>query len=203
MNKIFLVGAGGHARSCIDVIEKIKNIRIVEIIDKKYKSKKIYTYPIVKFKKVIKKNKDISYMLICIGQIPDSSLRKKLFYEGVKKGYKFTPVISPNSYVSSKAQIADGTIVMHGAIINAGAIIGKNCIINSKSLVEHDAKIGNHCHISTGAIVNGGVKISDDCFVGSGSVLRENIKVGKKATIQANTFVNKSVKAKAILKNTK
>ena len=28
---------------------------------------------------------------------------------------------------------------MHGAIVNAGARVGKNCIINSKSLIEHDA----------------------------------------------------------------
>ena len=27
---------------------------------------------------------------------------------------------------------------MHGAIVNAGARVGKNCIINSKSLIEHD-----------------------------------------------------------------
>jgi UDP-3-O-[3-hydroxymyristoyl] glucosamine N-acyltransferase len=34
--------------------------------------------------------------------------------------------------------------------------VGRNCIINTKALVEHDAIIEDHCHISTGAIVNGG-----------------------------------------------
>ena len=200
MKNLFLVGGGGHARSCIDVIEKIKNLKISGIIDKNYKNKKLYTYPNVKFKKIIKKNKSISYMLICIGQIKDPNLRKKLFYEGLKKGYKFIQVISPYSYVSPRAQIGEGTIVMHGAIVNAGAVIGKNCIINSNSLIEHDVKIGNHCHISTGAIINGGVKISDDCFIGSGSVTRDNIKIGKSVIIQGHTFVNTSVKDKTILK---
>ena len=33
----------------------------------------------------------------------------------------------------------------------------KNCIINNKALIEHDAIIGDHCHIATGAIINGEV----------------------------------------------
>ena len=37
---------------------------------------------------------------------------------------------------------------MHGAIVNACAQIGKNVIINSMALIEHDVHIGNHCHIN-------------------------------------------------------
>ena len=51
---------------------------------------------------------------------------------------------------------------MHGAIINSGAEIGKNCIINSRALIEHDAKIESNCHISTGAIVNGNTIVKKD-----------------------------------------
>ena len=48
---------------------------------------------------------------------------------------------------------------MHGAIVNKNCKIGKNCIINTGSILEHDTNIGDNCHISTGAIVNGGVTI--------------------------------------------
>ena len=195
--KIILVGAGGHAKSCIDIIEKIKNFKIIGLIEKKFKKKSINSYPLVKFKKV---KKNTFYLLICIGQILNSNLRKKLFKEGIGKGYKFTKIISPNSYVSSKAKIGDGTIVMHGAIVNAGAVIGKNCIINSKSLIEHDVTIGDHCHISTGAILNGGVSLKDDSFVGSGSIIKEGIKIGKKTIIPGNVFVNKNLKGNLVYK---
>ena len=36
------------------------------------------------------------------------------------------------------------------AVVNAGAEVGECCIINSKSCIEHDVKIGKFCHISTG-----------------------------------------------------
>ena len=42
---------------------------------------------------------------------------------------------------------------MHGAIVNSNVNIGNNCIINSKSLIEHDVSIGNHNHISTGVYI--------------------------------------------------
>lgn len=35
MNKIILIGAGGHAKSCIDIIEKTKKYKIIGLIDNK------------------------------------------------------------------------------------------------------------------------------------------------------------------------
>ncbi len=34
MDKILLIGAGGHARSCIDVIETLGQLEIVGLIEK-------------------------------------------------------------------------------------------------------------------------------------------------------------------------
>ena len=39
---------------------------------------------------------------------------------------------------------------MNDVIVNANVQIGKNCILNNKSLIEHDVKIGNNTHIATG-----------------------------------------------------
>ena len=39
---------------------------------------------------------------------------------------------------------------MHGAIVNKNCKIGKNCIVNTGSILEHDTIIGDNCHISTG-----------------------------------------------------
>ena len=66
---------------------------------------------------------------------------------------------------------------MHDVLVNAGSEIGKNCIINTKSLIEHDTKISDHCHIATSAIVNGACKIGKNSFVGSSSVIRQSIVV--------------------------
>ena len=45
MNKIILLGGGGHAKSCIDVIESLDKYKIIGIIDP-HKSNKDFIYDV-------------------------------------------------------------------------------------------------------------------------------------------------------------
>ena len=42
--------------------------------------------------------------------------------------------------------------------------VGQHCIINSRSLIEHDVQIGDHCHISTGVLLNGEVTVGSAVY---------------------------------------
>jgi sugar O-acyltransferase (sialic acid O-acetyltransferase NeuD family) len=194
MKKIILIGAGGHCVSCIDVIEQEKKFSIYGLIDNINK-KKMIDYKIIgkdiNLKNIFKK---IKYAFITMGQIKNMKYREEIFNKVSKIGYIIPNIISPKSYVSNKASIGKGSIVMHGAIVNAGAKIGKNCIINSKSLIEHNVTIGDNCHISTGAIINGQSEIKKNTFVGSGSVVKQNIIIGENCFINANIFIDKNLK---------
>ena len=57
-SKILIIGAGGHAKSVIDVIEATKKYKIVGLIDNdiKKRNKKIYKYNILGRDKDLKKN---------------------------------------------------------------------------------------------------------------------------------------------------
>jgi len=199
MKKIILIGAGRQCVSCIDVIELEKKYQIFGLIDNKSK-KKLFNYKVIGSDKDLKKiSNKIHYAFITLGQIKNFKTREKIYHELIKIGFKIPKIISPLSYVSNKATIGSGTIIMHGAIVNAGAKIGKNCIINTKALIEHDVTVQDNCHISTGAIVNGSSTINKNTFIGSGSIVRQNIVVGKNSFINANIFVDKSIKEKSII----
>ncbi len=179
MKNILLVGAGGHCKSVIDVIEQEGIYQIAGIIDKKeLLGTKILGYEVlgcdddlgVLFQKY-------QYAVITVGQIQSSAIRVKLFYLLKEIGYTLPVIVSPLSYVSKHACVEEGSVIMHHVLVNAGARVGKNCIINSKALVEHDSEVEAHCHISTGAIINGGVSIKSNTFVGSNATLRESIRV--------------------------
>ena len=47
MSKIILFGAGGHARSCIDVIEGLKKYKVEFLVDNK-KNLNFYPYKVLK-----------------------------------------------------------------------------------------------------------------------------------------------------------
>ena len=189
--KILLVGGGGHCRSVIDVIEKEGKFEIYGIIDVKEKvGQEVLGYKIIGTDEDLPfLKKDCHYALVTVGQIRDYSLRESLFYFLKKIGFKLPTIISPLAYVSSRAKIGEGTVVMHYAIVNAGASIGKNCIINTRALIEHDCIVEDHCHISTGAILNGGVVVRHYSFIWSGAICKEYIEIPEKSFIKAGTLV--------------
>ena len=190
MKKILLIGAGGHCKSCIDVIEKQGIYRIAGIIDKDLMDRTtVLGYPIIGTDQDLSDlRSEYEYALVTVGQIKTPEVKIMLFNRLTELGYNTPTIVSPLAYVSSHAQIGLGTIVMHHALINACASVGENCIINSKALIEHDARVGDHCHISTAAIINGGAEIKQGSFFGSNAVSKECVITSNEAFIKAGSL---------------
>lgn len=182
---ILLLGAGGHARSCIDVIEQEGRFKVGGVIGLPAEvGSSVLGYP------VLGTDSDLPGLLprfgqalIVLGQIKSPVIRMRMFALLEEKGCKLPVIVSPRSHVSRHAQVGAGTIIMHGAIVNAGAAIGRNCIINSLALVEHDAVIGDHCHIATAAVINGDVSIGAGSFIGSNACIRNGSRLGERCVI--------------------
>ena len=203
MNNILLIGAGGHARSCIDVLEVEKQFKISGLIEKAEPiSKENLGYPTIGIDNdLYDLRKKYKYALITVGQIKSPEIRIKLYKLLKKLNFILPIIISPYAYVSKHAQIGEGSIIMHGAIVNANAIIGSNCIINNRALIEHDAVIGDHCHIATGAIINGEVSVENETFIGSGAVTKQAISIGKNCVIGAGVVLKNDIESNKVVKN--
>jgi sugar O-acyltransferase (sialic acid O-acetyltransferase NeuD family) len=188
---VILIGAGGHAESCIDVIEQEGRYQVGGLLGKSDEiGRNINGY------KVLGVDEDLAqlvtrfgFALIAVGQTKSPDIRMRLYKSVVALGYKLPTIVAPSAYVSRNAKLGSGTIVMHGAIINTGADVGCNCIINSRALVEHGAFVGDHCHISTGAILNGQTKVGSGSFIGSSSSIKEGISLGLRCLVGMGIFV--------------
>lgn len=205
--KLILIGAGGHARSCIDVIEEQGVFQIAGFVGlpDQEKSKYIdYGYSVIGTDADLPElAKTYEYALITVGQIQSVENRTRLYQKISSLSFHLPIIVSPTAYVSSHATIGAGTIVMHGAIVNAGVNVGNNCIINSRALIEHDARVGDHCHISTGAIMNGNTKVGDRSFVGSGSVIKQGIVIGEDSVIGMGLVVRHNLEDRTHFKGTR
>ena len=184
-DQLILIGAGGHAISCIDVIEQTGQFQVVGLIGLPNElNTKCLDYPVIATDDGLSDLRaSYSYTLITAGQIAEPDTRIRLYRIACDLGFELPSIVAPSAYVSEHACLGNGTIVMHGAIVNAGVSIGNNCIVNSRTLIEHGAYVNDHCHISTGAILNGGVVIGAGSFVGSGSQIKEGIKLGERCIV--------------------
>lgn len=200
--EIILVGAGGHSKACIDVIENEGKFDIAGLVGLPDEvGKQVLDYSIIAtdadLSELVKQYK---YAFVTQGQIKSPENRIKIYNKLENMGFQLPCIVSKTAYVSSRAEICAGTIVMHRVVINADVKIGSNCIINTSAVIEHDVRIGNHTHISTGVILNGNVTVAEHTFLGSNTVVKNAIKIGASCVIGMGLSIKEDVADQTTLK---
>ena len=197
---LILIGIGGHARSCIDVIDQQDQYQIAGLIGMPDEVKtQHFGYSVIGTDNDLPElTKTCQYALITVGQIKTAEHRIRLYQHAIQLGFQLPIIIAPTAHVSRHARLGEGSIVMHGAIINAGARVGNNCIINTGALIEHDVTVKDNCHISTGSILNGDVTVGAGSFIGSCSVIKEGVAIGKSCLVGMGLTVRHNLSDYAI-----
>ncbi len=192
---ILLIGAGGHALSCIDVLLAEDRYRIVGLVGRPEEvGGDIAGFPVLGTDADLPQLlRQIGRALVTVGQIKTANTRRRLFELAITAGADLPVVVSPNAIVSPRARIGSGTIVLHTAVVNAGVEVGCNCIINTRALIEHGACIGDHCHLATGSIVNGDASMGAGSFLGSGAVVRHGAIIGRDAFVRMGELVKNNL----------
>ncbi len=193
--RLLLLGAGGHAESCIDVIERAGAFEIVGLLGTADEiGSSVLGYPVLGddgalFDWV----QQVPNVLVTVGQIRSAALRTRLFHTARASGAELPAIVSPLAHVSRHASVGAGTIVMHGAVVNASAVVGENCIVNTMALVEHGSRIASHCHVSTGARLNSGVQVGEGTFIGSGTVVTQVTRIGARCIVGLGQVITRDV----------
>lgn len=193
--QLILIGAGGHAQACLDVIEAGGQWDLFGwIAPDKTPGQEHWGAPVLGGDEALKDHAEPGRAaLVALGHMGDSALRRKLFDLALSLGFDLPVIAAPSAHLSPRAQLGRGTIAMHQVTIQAGALVGENCILNDHALVEHSAQIGDDVHLSTGALVNGEAQVGAGAFIGSGAVIKEGVKLSAGVVIGAGAVVLKDL----------
>lgn len=194
-NKLILIGGGGHCQSVIDVVEATGQFDILGILDQTHKvGQSVSGYEITGSDDQLTGlvRPDVRF-LVTVGQIESGKVRAKLFQRVRQAGGTFATVVSPRAYVSSRAVVGEGSVIMHDALVNTHAHVGANTIVNTQALVEHGVRVGDHCHVATGAIINGDCQLGAHVFIGSRATLAQGVSIGEGIVVGAGAVVMHSL----------
>jgi len=196
MERIILVGNGGHCKSIIDSINGLNRFEIVGIVDKEHKKDMRLGIDIIGSDEDLNSlyKSGIKNAFIGVGSIGNPNIRIKLYNLLKSLGYSFPIIIDKTAIVSSSVIIEDGVFVGKGAIVNANAVIEKQCIINSGVIVEHDCKINEFVHLAPGVTLSGGIYIGKRTHIGTNSTIIQNINVGNDVVVGAGSVIIKNIK---------
>lgn len=196
MEKLVIIGAGGHARSVIDIFLQMHTYEIVGCLDPTFKNRKsvkgMEEIPVIGDDKILPqlREKGIEYVFVALG---DNRLRKKLTKLARDYSYKVATAVSPGAYISKLVQIGEGTCIMAGAVLNVNSVIGEGTIINTNASLDHDCKIGNYVHIAPGTAVSGSTIIEEGTHLGTGASVIDGIHIGSWSYIGAGAVVVKNL----------
>lgn len=132
------------------------------------------------------------HMAFIYSGLPSMKARKELIASYEAAGAEFVSLVSPLSVVTPKTLIGEGCAIMTGAIINR-AKLGRNVVVNSGAIVEHDVSVGDNSFIGPGAVIGGFTKIGRDCFIGLGARVGNGLVIGDNVSVAMGAVVNRNL----------
>lgn len=156
--KLIILGSGGYGRTVYDIAEQLGySITVLDDSDQEY--------PLASFSCYIDDDTEF------IPAFGNNEFRLQWIHRIEEAGGKLATLIHPTAYVSPKAEVSIGCVILPGAIVNTGCKVGKGCIINLGAAVDHDVVIEDGVHLCVRCIVKGENRISHFEKIEAGEII--------------------------------
>lgn len=186
---LWVIGAGGHGRAVAEAaqlggwqklsfIDDVANTAAVSEID---------GWPVVGPTDRMADFLDADAR--CVVAIGNQGVRARLAEQVLSLGAKLESIIHPAAWVSPKATVAKGCVVMAGAVVGTYARLGQACIVNANATVDHDAVLEDYAHLGVGVQLAGGVVVKDRAWLQAGCSAGYRVVVGSNAVVGPGTVL--------------
>ena len=187
-NAVAVIGAGGHARSLIGLLES-RDYQILGVFDDSYQpgeEELIGGYPLCG---TLQMAPGGAPLVLAVG---DNERRAELFSRFQASLY-LQSLLHVQAFVAKGARLGQVNQLFGNVFVNSQAVLGDNNIINTGAIIEHEAHIGSHNHISVGTILCGRVRVGDCCMLGAGTTVIDKVSICSHVIIGANSTVIKDI----------
>lgn len=188
MNKLLILGAGGHGKVVADAAKSIGEWDEIAFLDDEFENMhECESFPVIAalndFDDLVSNYND------CIVAIGNNTCRIDYLEKLKIKNIKIPVIVHPSSVVSDSSCIQPGTVIVAGSVINPNVEVGFGCIINTGVTVDHDCVLEDGVHLSPGVNLGGNVKIGKNSWIGIGATVKNNIDIGANVIVGAGSVV--------------
>lgn len=158
MARLIILGSGGYGHTAADVAEQLGYT--IQFLDDSLPGFELSSF-----------TSFISDDTVFIPAFGNNEFRLEWIDKLQSAGAKLATLIHPTAYISPKATIHAGVVILPGAIINTDVTIHRGCIINIGAIVDHGTILEEGVHLAPGAIVKGENRVPRLTKVESGEVI--------------------------------
>ena len=199
MKALWVLGAGGHAKSVIDAARTAGGYHVAGLLDDDIG--RSGTEVLGAFVQGIVSQESIArlaieWAVIAVG----SNVDRQRLAERCVGFVRWATLVHARAYLAPGVVLGEGTVVMAGAVVQPDTHVGKHVIINTASSVDHDGRIGDYAHIAPAARLGGAVTIGAGALLGLGCAVLPERVVGDWTVVGAGAVVAHDVPAGARVK---
>jgi acetyltransferase EpsM len=132
--------------------------------------------------------RDIPHDAVIVA-IGDNARRRALVTRLLQAAERVIVACHPFSSVAAEASIGAGTMISAGALVLPRVVLGAGVLLNTKSSVDHESRIGDFAHVSAGATIGANVTIGEETLIGLGAVVLSGCRVGARTVVGAGSVV--------------
>jgi sugar O-acyltransferase (sialic acid O-acetyltransferase NeuD family) len=202
---ILIYGAGGHAKSVMEMVQQNEVHTIAGIVDddQSLTGKQVLGILVLGTRLMLPLLMAQGVRLAAngVGGILNINVRVKIFELLENAGFSFPAIIHPRATVESSAKVEEGVQVFANAYVGSEAFLHPRCMINTNAVVSHDCVIGAHTHIAPGALLAGHVHVGARTLVGMGVTtaigvrIGDGVRIGNGAIVLADVMDNMVIQA--------
>ncbi len=195
---VVIIGAGGHGKVVLDILQTAGRYRVVGFLDADPQRAGTTVDDIEVLGPVNLLNKlrqmKVRGAIVAIG---DNRVRRGYMSEIEANGLEAITAVHPAASVSERAVVGRNVCICAGVIVATQATIADSVILNTGCVVDHECVIGEGAHIGPGALLAGRVQVGPEAFVGLGAKVIQCRSIGASAIVGAGAVVIRDVAEKS------
>jgi len=188
MERVVVIGGGGHAKVIVDLLLAAGRYSIAGCVERKPEACSDLGIPLLgddlRLPEIYRDG--VRYAFVAIG---DNRVRRRLSARAVELGFELANAVSPTAILSPRVKLGAGIAIMAGVVINACSQIGDGVIVNTGATIDHDCAIGAWAHIAPGSNLAGCVRVGEGAFLGVGCRVIPGVSIGEWTTVGAGGVV--------------
>jgi sugar O-acyltransferase (sialic acid O-acetyltransferase NeuD family) len=178
---VAVLGAGGHAKVVIGVLQSLR-MPIAGVFDDDPRKKGARILDIPVLGPLADFDRSPSRAVLALG---DNATRKR----AAARPGEWVTLVHERAWVHPSVRLGAGTVVMAGAVVQPDTVLGRHVIVNTGATVDHDCKLGDFVHIAPGSHLSGTTTLGEGAFLGTGSSTRQGVTIGSWAVVGAGAAV--------------
>jgi sugar O-acyltransferase (sialic acid O-acetyltransferase NeuD family) len=188
---LVVIGAGGHGRETLDIIEAINDREptwdFLGFLDRGPVDEEVLA------RRNAKCIGDVDVLAELDGRyvigIGSGAARRRIDQLARSWGREPAVLVHPTAVIGADVHLSAGVVIAAGAHVTTNVVIGRHSHVNVNSSVHHDCRVEDYVTVSPGVTVCGNVTLCDEAFVGAGATLNPGVRIGEGAVIGSGSVV--------------